>query len=157
MEKCQGGELSSTSSVMVSLEAVRTGRAGLNEHRKKLLERVPESGNWIKQVKDSITTKDIAYLSAATLHEFALLRGKKEDILFHGTERHCMFDGELCELLKSGKLRLIAHTHPDRGQIVPSIADRDFLKMIGQGRSIIVSFITGEEREFSSNLFDDIL
>lgn len=68
------------------MKAVYDGEAGLNERRKNLLSRVPHSDNWGEFERDSITTKDLAYLSAATHHEFALLRGKRQDILFHGTE-----------------------------------------------------------------------
>ena len=37
--------LSSTRSMHVSLEAVRSGRAGLDAHRQKMLDRVPETGD----------------------------------------------------------------------------------------------------------------
>lgn len=59
-------------------------------------------------------------------------------------------------MLKSGKLRLVAHTHPDAGHIMPSEADRKFLKIIGQEKSKIISYITGIEKEFTSNLFEEI-
>ena len=148
--------LASTDSMKNSLEAVRKGRAGLNERRKRLLHRVPNPGDWIKLQEQSISIKDIAYLSAATQHEFALLRGKKEEVLFHGTTYHCEFEGEIFDMLKTRKMRLIAHTHPDRGIIVPSAADRKFLKIIGQEKSIIISYITGMKKEFSSNVFEEI-
>ena len=60
-------------------------------------------------------------------------------------------------LLKSKKLRLIAHTHPDYSSIEPSADDRDFLRYIGQKKSIIVSYITGYEMGFSANIFDDLM
>lgn len=157
METDRMGILSSAESMKTSLEAVRDGHAGLSGRRKSWLKRVPESGDWITLGRESVTTKDIAFLSAATHHEFALLRGRKEDILFHGTERHCEFTGELFQLLKDGKLTLVAHTHPDREKIIPSAADRKFLKSIGQEKSIIVSYITGKEREFRSNMFEELL
>lgn len=148
--------LSSASSTKTSLEAIRNGDAGLNDRRKGLLSRVPNSNDWAAFERESITVKDIAYLSAATHHEFALLRGKTKDILFHGVERHCNFNDELLELLKTKKLRLIAHTHPDYGEIEPSPDDRAFLKYIEQQESIIISYITGFEKHFSANLFDDL-
>ena len=90
--------LSSSSSMRKSLEAIRNGEAGLTDYRKNLLNRVPCSNDWAAFEKDSVSTKDIAYLSAATGHEFALLRGKKKDIVFHGVERHCNFNDDLLEL-----------------------------------------------------------
>lgn len=70
---------------------------------------------------------------------------------------HCEFSDELLTLLKTKKLRLIAHTHPDYNFIEPSADDRHFLKYIDQEKSIIISYITGYEMEFTSNLFDDFL
>ena len=103
-------KLASSASLKTSLEAIRKGDVGLNEKRKKLLNRVPKSNDWAAVEKDSVSIKDLAYLSAAVKHEFALLSGKKKDILFHGVERHCNFDDELLELLKRGVYKLVAHT-----------------------------------------------
>lgn len=152
----QGRKLSSSYSTRRSLEAIRNGEAGLTERRKNILNRVPNSDDWAAFTKDSVSTKDIAYLSAATGHEFALLRGKKKDIVFHGIERHCNFKDDLLELLKIGKLRLIAHTHPDYENIHPSADDRSFLRYIHQEDSLIISYITGNEKRFSANYFEDI-
>ncbi len=148
--------LSSTESTKTSLEAIRRGEAGLNLHRQSLLDRVPDTGDWASFKRNTITNKDIAYLSASTGHEFALLRGKKRDILFHGDEMHCNINDELLELLKSGKLRLVAHTHSDYDRIQPSADDREFLKTIGQKSSIIISYVTGLEKKFSTNPFEDL-
>ena len=111
---------------------------------------------WVAKGHFWITTKDIAYLSAATHHEFALLRGKKQDILFHGTNYHCNITDDMVELLQQGKLYLVAHTHPDYGTIKPSANDRKFLQRIGQKKSLIVSYITGVEREFSDDDYRDL-
>lgn len=153
---CEGKRLSSGESIRVSLAAIKNGDAGLNQHRAKLLYRVPNSNDWAALKKDSVTVKDIAYLSAATHHEFALLRGKSKDILFHGDRAHCYFDDELMDLLKSKKLRLVVHSHPDYNDIKPSADDRAFLRSINQKESLIVSYITGEISSFTSNMFDDI-
>lgn len=156
MNKNESIRLSSTSSMRTSLKAIYNGEAGLNERRKQLLNRVPNSHDWAAFEYHSISIKDIAYLSAATHHEFALLRGKTKDILFHGVGCHCNIIGEMLELLKQKKLRLIAHTHPDYDEIIPSKDDRLFLKQIGQDESIIISYITGKEQTFSANLFDNL-
>lgn len=149
-------KLASSSSMKISLEAIRNGEAGLNEHRKNLLLRVPLPDDWSAFSTNSISIKDITYLSAATGHEFALLRGKNNDIIVHGVDRHCNFDKELLDLLKTKKLRLVAHTHPDYGITVPSKDDREFLKYIDQHTSIVISYITGNEIQFSANAFDDL-
>ena len=147
--------LSSTASTKTSLEAIRNGEAGLTEKRKNMLARVPCSNDWATFEKDTISIKDIAYLSAATHHEFALLRGKTKDIIVHGVGLHCYFDEELLGLLQAKKLRLIAHSHPDYGKIVASADDREFLKHINQKTSVIVSSITGDDYGFGTNLFED--
>jgi len=149
--------LSSSATMHKSLEAIRKGVAGLNERRKSILARVPNPNDWATFEYESVQIKDIAYLSAATSHEFALLRGKAKDIVFHGVERHCKFTDELLVLLKSKKLRLVAHTHPDYGDIEPSEDDREFLRYIEQKRSIIISYITGCQLEFTDNIFDNFV
>lgn len=146
--------LSSSASTRISLKAIREGNAGLNAKRRTILDRVPNSNDWAAFPKDSISIKDIAYLAAASNHEFALLRGKTKDIVFHGTKMHCNFNAELLELLKCRKLRLIAHTHTDYEIITPSADDRRFLRFINQTSSVIVSCITGDELEFTANPFE---
>ena len=138
----------------ISLRDLREGKAGLDEKRKKYLERVPKTGNWANFEVNSLKTRDLAYLSAYTNHEFAILRGKKNDILYHGSKIDCVFDDELVPLLKCGKLRLYAHSHPDYSEIIPSNDNRTFLKSIKQESSIIISWITGREQLFTSSLFD---
>lgn len=103
--------------------------------------------------RESIEIKDLAYLSALTRHEFALLRSKSNDILFHGNSNGCTFTDDLETLLKCGKMELIAHSHPDIEKIIPSSKDRRFLKEIGQEKSIIISWYTGQQVEFYADEF----
>lgn len=149
-------KLSSSESTRISLEAVRLGEAGLNHHRQNLLNRVPNQNDWVALRRENVTVKDIAYLSAATHDEFALLRGKSRDILFHGEKEHCYFDEELIDLLKCKKLRLVVHSHPDYNKIKPSFDDREFLRCINQRDSLIVSYITGDVKKFTKSVFDDL-
>ena len=76
--------------MQISLQAVRSGKAGLDAHRQSMLNRVPEIGDWASFKYEFIMLKDLAYLTAKTGDEFALLRGKKEDILFHGDPISCI-------------------------------------------------------------------
>ncbi|MBQ2902511.1 MAG: hypothetical protein IJE49_11805 [Agathobacter sp.] len=149
-------KLSSSESTRISLEAVRLGEAGLNKHRQELLNRVPKQNDWVALERESVTVKDVAYLSAATHDEFALLRGKTRDILFHGVSEHCYFDEELILLLKTKKLRLVVHSHADYNIIDPSFDDREFLRYIEQKESLIDSYITGKVRAFKADMFDEI-
>ena len=151
--------LFSDESTKISLEAIRNEQAGLNKHRQSLLNRVPDQNSWASLKLNSVEDKDIAYLSAATGDEFALLRGKNEDILFHGTPRNChleQFD-TIMELLNSHKITLEIHSHPDKEKIYPSMEDRLFIASYGQNSSKIISSYTGKIIHFSKNMFDDIL
>ncbi len=150
--------LASEESTRISLESIREQRDGLNKHRQSLLDRVPERETFASFKVNSIEDKDLAYLSAATGDEFALFRGKNEDILYHGTRYHCHIEKSdvLMGLLESHKVRLEAHTHPDRERIIPSFDDRDFIKSIGQKNSKIVSSYTGKVIVFSDNVYNDL-
>jgi hypothetical protein len=150
--------LASEASTRNSLQSIREQRDGLNKHRQSLLERVPERETFASFRVNSIEDRDLAYLSASTGDEFALLRGKNEDILYHGTQYHCHIEKSdiLMALLESHKVRLETHTHPDREQIIPSSDDRNFIASIGQKGSKIVSSYTGQIIEFTANLFEDL-
>lgn len=71
------------------------------------MKKVSHSGDYAKFEKDSITTKHIVYLSAAADHEFVLLRGKHENIIFHRVKGHCRVEGELFDLLVAHKLQFL--------------------------------------------------
>ena len=148
--------LASTASTKISLEAIRNKEAGLNEHRTKLLNRVADQECWGTFPLNSIEIKDLAYLSAATGDEFALLRGKHNDFLYHGTPYRCKIeeDEDLMTLLNTHKAELVAHTHPDYETIIPSAADRKFIHSFGQKKSKIISAYSGQIVEFTSDLFE---
>lgn len=67
-------ELQSAQSMRVSLESIRCGEGGLDEHRAAMLRRVPDVGDWANFPYEHLTMKDLAYLTAKTGHEFAILR-----------------------------------------------------------------------------------
>ena len=67
------------------------------------------------------------------------LRGKREDILFHGTDRRCIFEGVLEELLM---------------EPVTSKEDRDVLRMIAQTTSHLIFGLSGIEIQFSDGPFE---
>ena len=156
-DKIENGVLlSSTKSLQVSLQAVRSGKAGLDAHRQSMSTRVPGQGDWAKFELCSLELRDLAYLTAKTGDEFALLRGKKEDILFHGDPANCNFAGLLGELLLNHKLELVGHSHPAEERPIASSNDRLALKRIGQAKSTIISARTDMYTDFSQNEFDDL-
>ncbi len=148
--------LASARSIRISLESIRLGEAGLTKRRENFLNRVPNEGDYAAFKKDSITIEDLAYLSAQEGHEFALLRSKSSDILFHGNATGCTFTDDLEALLIQGRMELVAHSHPDMDHIIPSREDRDFLKAIGQRKSVIISWYTGRQVEFYADVFEEM-
>lgn len=150
--------LASEESTRISLQYIREQRDGLNKHRESLLSRVPERDSWAVFTLHSIEDKDLAYLSAATGDEFALLRGKNQDILYRGDSLHCRIEKDelLMNLLEGHKICLECHSHPDFGTIVPSQDDRNFIASFGQKTSRIVSSYTGKVITFNANRFDDL-
>ena len=146
--------LASTYSRQRSLQKIRNGKAGLNAHRQSMLDRVPETGDWAAFQLNSLELIDLAYLSAKTGHEFAILRGKHKDILFHGSSGHCQFDVDLADMLVSHKFSLTGHSHPGEEQPVPSTADRKALRLLGQNRSTVISGMTAQTIDFGPDEFE---
>lgn len=153
-DKAELIQLDSSKSTQTSLQAIREGNAGLNAHRQSMLDRVPEIGNFASFRYESLELIDLAYLTAMTGDEFAILRGKDVDILFHGEKRHCQFVEALADMLMTHKLVILGHSHPGEDDPIPSRGDREALKMIGQKRSIVISGRTGKMREFGPDEFE---
>ena len=147
-------QLDSSKSMQTSLQAIREGNAGLNAHRQSMLNRVPDIGDFASFGFESLELTDLAYLTAMTGHEFAILRGKDVDILLHGQRMHCQFVEALADMLMAHKLYILGHSHPGEDDPVPSRGDREALKKIGQKRSVIVSGRTGKMREFGPDEFE---
>lgn len=153
-EQSKSITLSSTKSMQISLQAIRNGKAGLDVHRQSMLNRVPEIGDWASFKYEAIILKDLAYLTAKTGDEFALLRGKKEDILFHGDPRNCAFDGTLVDMLMAHKLYIVGHSHSGEPIPRPSGNDREALELIGQEKSTVISAMSGMCIDFSADSFE---
>ena len=146
--------ISSSASTKISLEAIRVGKAGLDAHRLIMLIRIPDTGDWASFKHESLELKDLAYLTAKTGDEFAILRSKKEDVLFHGGKTNCKFTGIIYDMLIEHKLALIGHSHPGEDDPVPSSDDRAVLRLIDQRSSFIISGQTGRITEFTGNPFE---
>lgn len=147
-------ELQSAQSMRVSLESIRRGEGGLDEHRASMLRRVPNIGDWARFPYEHLLMKDLAYLTAKTGHEFAILRGKHEDILFHGTAQRCTFDDILVDFLLTKRLMIYGHSHPGEVDPVPSEGDRTTLRRIGQKASHLISGLSGIEIAFTADPFE---
>ena len=120
-----------------------------------MLDRTPEIGDSATFKFKSLELIDLAYLTAKTGHEFALLRGKDMDILFHGDSYHCEFQETLVDMMMAHKLEIVGHSHPAEDDPVPSPGDRRALRRIGQKKSSVVSGRTGRIKEFGQSPFED--
>ena len=143
----------STKSYKRSLLDIANGKAGLDSRRTNILKRLKQSGDHHRYKRGEISTRDLAYLSAATDNEFALFRSKSEDIIIRGDSRSCDIVGELADEIINKKYEWVAHTHTDGGQLIPSLGDRETLKRLGQRKSLIIG-IDGEETDFYQSDFD---
>lgn len=147
-------QASSTESYRKSLKAIVSGKAGLDKRRTNILNRVPETGDFAELERDTISDRDMAYLSAAAGHEFALFRGKHSDILIHGDHKSCNPQSkDLEDQILSGKYEWVSHTHVS-GSLMPSQGDRDTLILLHQKESLIIG-VDGSVRKFSQSVFDD--
>ena len=95
----------------ILLEMLKIGEIGLNDHRSRMLQRAPESGDWAA-FQQEIDPADIVWLAAKTGDCFAILRGRGCDILLHGQKTEIIYDGLLDDMQKEGKLKLAARCHP---------------------------------------------
>ena len=78
-------------------------------------------------------------------------------IVCKGIREPCSVNTDDLEaLLVQGRMELVAHSHPDVEHIIPSREDRDFLKAIGQRKSVIISWYTGRQLEFYADEFDEM-
>ena len=146
--------VASGKSIRASLSGIRSGKFLLNEHRRNLLSRVPDQGDYVRVELNSLKIIDLAYLSAQTGDEFAILRSKQEDILFHGTPLGCTFTDELEDGIRTHKYYLVGHSHPGEEEPEPSLEDRTFLLETGQARSTVVSARTGKMTDYTSDPFE---
>ncbi len=137
--------ISSSASTRKSLEAIKFGKHGLDKRRQALLDRIPKPGMWICVDIDSLRMIDLAYLTAMTGHEFAILQSKHADYLFHGTSSECdvLADSFLQEEFLSKRMRIVGHSHPGEVFPEPSSDDRKFLWFIEQKESMVISGVTG--------------
>ena len=149
--------LDSLHSTQISLSSIMDGSGGLSARRQIMLDRVPEIGDSAVFKHKTLELIDLAYLTAKTGHEFAILRGKDTDILFHGDSTHCEIQETLAVMLKAHKLELVGHSHPGEDDPIPSSTDRATLKIIGQKKSFVISGRSGRIVEFGQSLFEDYM
>lgn len=145
---------SSPASFRKSLLAIANKKAGLNEKRMKIAQKIANEGDYCILKKDSITDHDMAYISAFFMNELALFRNKKEDLLLRGTIYNCIPSAELEQRLLKDGYEWVSHTHIIGGTM-PSNGDRNTLKAFHQKRSRLIDAKNGDIRIFGTSVFED--
>ena len=64
-------KLSSSKSLRISLEDVKYGSAGLNKHRRQLLNRVPNTNDWARFAQNSLTYEKYRNSSTTAFGDFS--------------------------------------------------------------------------------------
>lgn len=147
-------DIRSSSSDRRDLSYLYEGRAGLTAHEQSVLDRVSESGSYHEFEVGYVTENDMSRISAYTHHEFALWRSKNHDILFHGDSISCNPPADMESILMHS-YEWVAHTHVDRGPLVPSPEDRRTLVAINQHSSLLLG-VDGTRRVFYRDEFDGV-
>lgn len=136
------------------LQSLKDGKVTLRREQKKLLEQVPEVGDWTKLRKKQVSVKDLAALTASTGHEFAVFTGKSSKILIHGTSKSWHIPHDAWEVIKSNQYEWTAHSHPTMTKITVSPEDRETLKLFTwQEKSTIID-LKGNTKEFTASTQD---
>lgn len=139
------------------LQSLKDGKVTLRREQKKLLEQVPEVGNWTKLRKKQVSVKDLAALTASTGHEFAVFTGKSSKILIHGTSKSWHIPHDAWEVIKSNQYEWTAHSHPTMTKITVSPEDRETLKLFTwQEKSTIID-LKGNTKEFTASTQDCVI
>ena len=102
----------------VLIHALQNEEIGLNDYRQKLLNRVPDSGDWAA-FQYKIEPEEIVWLAAKTGDEFVLLSAGNYQIILHGERTGCTIKDPLLYLLEESRMRVIAKGIP--GDLEPGI------------------------------------
>lgn len=91
--------------------ALQNDEIGLNDYRQKLLDRVPDSGDWAA-FQHRIEPEELVWLAAKTGDEFALLSTDCYQILLHGEPTGCKVKDVLLFLMAENRMQVIAKGIP---------------------------------------------
>lgn len=113
------------------------------EKVKKLINKTPNPGSFVEIIAQEITTKDLRLLTIETGQEYALIKGGKTAIVLRGTDKGIVIPEEIIARMAMEGGELHAHCHPYIGDLIPSKADRQTIRLLktitGQETSVIIS------------------
>ena len=133
------------------LKFLKDGKVTLRNKQKKLLDKVPKAGEWIELRNKQIEVKDLAALTAATGHEFAIFSGPSSKILIHGTSKSWHIPRDAWEIIKNNQYEWTAHSHPTFTKLEESDEDIKTLELFTwQEKSVIID-LEGKTHEFNAD------
>lgn len=103
------------------------------------LDRLKKDGDYISELAGTFKSQDLAILTAETGVEFTSVTIGDTSYLIRGTEKGTIIPKKIKNEIIKNKGTLDCHSHPFIGDLVPSKADKDFLKLLTwQNESVII-------------------
>ena len=98
---------------------------------------IPDKGQWIELRKKQVDVKDLAALTAATGHEFAIFTGASSKILVHGTSKSWHIPHEAWNIIKENQYEWTAHSHPTYTKLEESDEDIKTLSLFTWQKKVL--------------------
>ena len=97
---------------------------------KKYMSDLSSEGDYITDVAGAFKPQDLAILTTETGVEYTSLTIGNKSYLLRGSERRTTIPNELKDELLKNHGTLDCHSHPFVGDLIPSNADKNFLKLL---------------------------
>ncbi len=133
------------------LKSLKEGKVTLRSNQQKILDKIPEPGTWTELRKKQIDVKDLAALTAATGHEFAIFTGNSSKILVHGTSKSWHIPHDAWDIIKENQYEWTAHSHPTFTKLEESDEDIKTLSLFTWQKKSVIIDLEGKTHEFTSD------
>lgn len=111
----------------------------IDSRLKKYIKQLSSEGEYISDVAGAFKLQDLAILTTETGVEYTSLTIGKKSYLIRGLEKSTTIPRELRDALIKNRGTLDCHSHPFIGDLIPSEADKNFLKLLTwQKESVII-------------------
>ena len=126
--------------------------SSLTKRQLSILEKLPNSGDYVFLPKKSVSMKDLLKMTNVTGDEFNMFTKGSERLIIRGEGNIINVPNQqfLDELTQGKYGKFSGHTHPPGSSITPGSKDRPFLDMMKQKRSAIWGNIVDEPYIFGS-------
>jgi hypothetical protein len=142
------------------LGLLKDGKVTLRSEQQKILDKIPNKGDWAEVRKKQVKTKDLAALTAATGHEFAIFTGSNTKIIVHGTSTSWHIPHEAWKIIEENQYEWTSHSHPTIRNLQASDPDRRTLELftwqkesdIIDLQANIITFTASEQDWFNESI-----